>query len=148
MNTPPLLIAAACALWGLQTGQWLVAAAAAVALEAFRILPLRWNVTQAHFNRLCDSCSVLIIELGAYLYRTYGNPRALLMLFQWLPVALLPLALAQAWGSLPRIGAAAFVWTMRKEPGAARYAVNLGYPYFLVWLLAASATNARGPAFY
>jgi len=148
VNTPPFLIAAACAVWGLQTGQWFVAAAAAVAIEASRVVPLRWNVTQAHFNRLADFCSVLTVAVAGYLYFTFGNPRALLMLFQWLPVALLPLALAQAWGNQPQIGAAAFVWTLRKDPEAERHAFNIGYPYFAVWLLAASATNARGLAYY
>lgn len=148
MSTPPLLLAAACALWGWQTGQWAVAAAAALAIEASRILPLRWNVTQVHFNRLSDFCSVLILAVGAYLYLTFGNPRALLLLFQWLPVALLPLALAQAWGNQPRIGAGAFVWTMRKDPAPGRYALNIGYPYLAVWLLAASASNVRGPVFF
>ena len=148
MNTPPFLLAAACALWSMQTGQWLVAAVAAVALEAPRLAPVRWNLAQAHFNRLSDFCSVLIVAVAGYLYLTFGNPRALLLLFQWLPVALLPLALAQAWGNQPRIGVAAFVWTLRKDPAAAHQAFNIGYAYFVVWLLAASAANVREPVFY
>ena len=148
MNTLPLLLAAACALWGAQTGQWPIAAAAAVALEAPRVLPLRWNIEQVHFNRLSDFCSVLIVAVAVYLYFTFGNPRALLLLFQWLPVLLLPLALAQAWSNLPRIDVSAFVWTMRKDPARDRYALNLGYPCFAVWVFAASATTARGPEFY
>ena len=148
MNTPPLLLAAACVLWGVQTGQWFVAAAAAVAIEASRVVPLRWTVTQAHFNRLSDFCSVLIVAVAGYLYLTFGNPRALLMLFQWLPVALLPLALAQAWGNQPQVGVAAFVWTLRKDPAAERHAFNIGYPYFARWLLAAGATNVHGPAYF
>jgi len=148
MNTLPLLLAAACALWGVQTGQWLIAAAAAVALEAPRVLPLRWNIEQVHFNRLSDFCSVLIVAVAVTLYFTFGNPRALLLLFQWLPVLLLPLALAQAWSNLPRIDVSAFVWTMRKDPGRDRYTLNLGYPCFAVWVFAASAANARGPGFY
>jgi hypothetical protein len=148
VNTPPLLLAAACALWAAQTGHWLVAAAVALALEAARIAPVRWRLTQAHFNRLSDFCSVLIVAVAAYLYLTFGNPRALLLLFQWLPVALLPLALAQAWGDQPRIGVVAFVWTLRKDPAAAEQAFNIGYPYLVVWALAASAANVRGPAFY
>jgi hypothetical protein len=148
VSTLPLLLAAACALWGAQTGQWLIAAAAAAALEAPRVLPLRWNIEQAHFNRLSDFCSVLIVAVAVYLYFTFGNPRALLLLFQWLPVLLLPLALAQAWSTLPRIDVSAFVWTMRKDPARERYALNLGYPCFAVWGFGASAANARGPAFY
>ena len=128
MNTPPLLIAAGCALWAAQTGQWIVAAIAALALEAPRLAPVRWNVVQAHFNRLADFCSVLVVAVAGYLYLTFGNPRAILLLFQWLPVVLLPLALAQAWGNRPAVGIAAFVWNLRKHPDAGRHAINLGYP--------------------
>jgi len=147
MNTPPGLLAAACALWGAQTGNWLVAAAAAAALEAPRAIDLRWNVAQAHFNRLSDFCSVLVLAVGAYLYFTFGNPRALLLLFQWLPVLLMPLAAAQAWGTLREVDVAAFVWTLRKS-GEEHYAVNLGYPCLAVWVIAAAAARTEGPVFY
>jgi hypothetical protein len=120
----------------------------AAALEAPRMLPLRWNLEQGHFNRVADFCSVLIVAVAGYLYLTFGNPRALLLLFQWLPVTLLPLGLAQAWGNQPRIGVAAFVWNLRKDPAAGSYSLNLGYPYFVNWLAAASAANARGPSFF
>ncbi|MBI3042360.1 MAG: transglutaminase domain-containing protein [Betaproteobacteria bacterium] len=148
MKTLPALLAAACALWGAQTGYWIVAAAAAVALEAPRFVTLRWNVEQAHFNRLSDFCSALIVAAGVYLYFTYGNPRALMLLFQWMPVLLLPLALAQAWGNLREVDIAAFVWTLRKSPAAERFALNLGYPYLAAWIVAAAAANVRGPGFF
>jgi len=148
MNTLPGLLAAACALWGAQTGYWLVAAAAAVALEAPRFVALRWNVEQAHFNRLSDFCSALIVAAGVYLYVTYGNPRALMLLFQWLPVFMFPLALAQAWGNLREVDVAAFVWAMRKSTSSERHAFNLAYPYLAVWVVASAAANVRGPVFY
>ena len=148
MNTPPFLLAAACALWAWQTGQWVVAAVVALALEAPRLVPLRWRVAQAHFNRLADFCSVMLVAVAAYLYLTFGNPRAIPLLFQWLPVVLLPLVLAQAWGNQPAVGIAAFVWNLRKNPDAGRRSINLGYPYLAAWLLAASAANARSPVFY
>lgn len=148
MNTLPGLLAAACALWGAQTGYWPVAIAAAAALEAPRFVALRWNVEQAHFNRLSDFCSALIVAAGVYLYFTYGNPRALMLLFQWLPVLMLPLALAQAWGNLREVDVAAFVWTLRRAGSGERYALNLGYPCLAVWVVAAAAANARGPVFF
>jgi len=148
MNTPPGLLAAACALWGVQTGYWLVAAAAAAVLEAPRFAALRWNVGQAHFNRLSDFCSVLVVVVGGYLYFTFGNPRALMLLFQWLPLLLLPLAAAQAWGNLREVDVAAFVWTLRKGGSDEHYALNLGYPCLAVWIVAAAATYTPGPSFY
>jgi hypothetical protein len=148
MNTPPGLLAVACALWAAQSGQWLVAAAAAFALEAPRVVAVRWNVEQGHFNRLSDFCSVLIVLAGAFLFFNYGNPRGLLLLFQWLPLLLLPLALAQAWGNLDAVEASAFVWTLRKTPPAVRQALNLAYPYLAVWIFAAAAASATGWTFY
>lgn len=148
MNTLPGLLAAACALWGAQTGYWAIAIAAAAALEAPRFVALRWNTEQAHFNRLSDFCSALIVAAGVYLYFTYGNPRALMLLFQWMPVLMLPLALAQAWGSLREVDVAAFVWTLRRAGSGERYALNLGYPCLAVWVVAAAAANARGPVFF
>ena len=148
MATPPGLLAAACALWAAQTGYWLIAACAAVALEAPRLAALRWNISQAHFNRLSDFCSVLIVATAVYLYVTFGNPRGLMMLFQWLPVLLLPLALAQAWGTLREVGIAAFIWTLRRGDSGRHPALNLGHPYLAIWVIAAAASNARGPAFF
>jgi transglutaminase-like putative cysteine protease len=148
LNTPAGLLAAACALWGAQTGYWLIAAAAAVALEAPRLAALRWNVEQAHFNRLSDFCSVLVVVVGGYLYFTFGNPRALMLLFQWLPLLLLPLAAAQAWGNLREVDVAAFVWTLRRSGSDEHYALNLGYPCLATWIIAAAAANTSGPSFY
>ena len=148
MNTPAGLIAAVCALWGMQTGYWIIAAAAAIVLEAPRAAALRWNVGQAHFNRLSDFCSVLVVVVGGYLYFTFGNPRALMLLFQWLPLLLLPLAAAQAWGNLREVDVAAFVWTLRRARAPEHFALNLGYPYVAVWVIAAAATNTSGPGFY
>jgi transglutaminase-like putative cysteine protease len=148
MATPPGLLAAACVLWATQTGYWLIAACAAVALEAPRLAALRWNIAQAHFNRLSDFCSVLIVATAVYLYVTFGNPRGLMLLFQWLPVLLLPLALAQAWGTLREVGIAAFIWTLRKGESGRYPALNLGHPYLAIWVIAAAASNARGPVFF
>jgi hypothetical protein len=148
MATPPGLLACACVLWAAQTGQWLIAAAVAVSLEAPRLVSLRWNIAQAHFNRLSDFCSVLIVAIAGYLYVTFGNPRALMLLFQWLPVLLLPLALAQAWGNLREVGVAAFVWTLRKGDDGRHPALNLAYPYLAICVIAAAASNARGPVFF
>ena len=148
MNTPAGLLAAACALWGTQTGYWLIAAAAAAVLEAPRLVALRWNVAQVHFNRLADFCSVLVVVVGGYLYFTFGNPRALMLLFQWLPLLLLPLAAAQAWGNLREVDVAAFVWTLRRSGSDEHYALNLGYPCLAAWVIAAAAANTSGPSFY
>jgi transglutaminase-like putative cysteine protease len=148
MNTLPGLLAGACALWAFQTGYWLVALAAAIALEAPRVVALRWELEQRHFNRLSDLCVVLIASTGVLLYFSYGNPRGLLLVFEWMPLLTLPLALAQAWGSLREVDLTAFAWTMRRGAASERVTINLGYPDLAVWVAGAAAANTRGHAFY
>ena len=78
---------------------------------------------------------------------TSGFPKAVVLFFLWLPVVLLPLALLQAWGTGREIALQVLFWSMRgvklREPAT----LNLGYPYLLLWLLAAAAAPARGPSF-
>ena len=99
MNTPPFLLAAAALFWGYETDNWLVAAASAALLEAPRYIARRWQLESAEFNRVADFCTVLLLAIATYLYFTFGNPRAITLLFQWMPVIVLPLALAQAWST-------------------------------------------------
>lgn len=148
MNTPPFLLAAAALFWGFQTGNWLVAAASAALLEAPRYVLRRWHLESAEFNRVSDFCTVLLFAVAAYLYFTFGNPRAITLLFQWLPVIVLPLALAQAWSTARNLDLSVLFWSLRRNPMRRAVKLNLGYPAFALWLLAASAANRQGAAFY
>jgi hypothetical protein len=148
VNTPPLLLAAAALFWGSQTGNWALAAASAALLEAPRYFSARWHLESAEFNRVSDFCSVLLFALAAYFYFTFGNPRAVTLLFQWMPVILLPLALAQAWSTARALDLSVLFWSLRRNPMRRPVKLNLGYPAFALWLLAASAANRQSPAFY
>ena len=148
MNTPPFLLAAAALFWGAQTGNWLVAAASAVLLEAPRYASRRWQLESAEFNRVADFCTVLLFAIAVYLYFTFGNPRAITLLFQWLPVIVLPLALAQAWSTARALDLSVLFWSLRRNPMRRAVTLNLAYPVFALWLLAASAANRQGAAFY
>lgn len=148
MNTPPFLLAAAALFWGAQTGNWLVAAACAALLEAPRIVARRWQLASAEFNRVSDFCTVLLVAIAVYLYFTFGNPRAITLLFQWMPVILLPLALAQAWSTTRALDLSVLFWSLRRYPTRRPTSLNLGYPACALWLLAASAANREGAAFY
>ena len=148
MNTPPFLLAAAALFWGAQTGNWLVAASSAALLEAPRYVARRWQLESAEFNRVADFCTVLLIVLAIYLYFTFGNPRAVTLLFQWMPLILLPLALAQAWSTARILDLSVLFWSLRRNPMRRPVKLNLGYPVFALWLLAASAANQQGALFY
>jgi len=148
VNTPPFLLAAAALFWGAQTGNWLLAAVSAALLEAPRHVARRWQLEAAEFNRVSDFCTVLLFAVAAYLYFTFGNPRAITLLFQWMPLILLPIALAQAWSTTRALDLSVLFWSLRRYPARRPATVNLGYPAFALWLLAASAANNQGAAFY
>ena len=148
MNTPPFLLAAAALFWGSQTGNWALACASAAFLEAPRYSAARWRLESAEFNRVSDFCSVLLFALAAYLYFTYGNPRAITLLFQWAPLILLPLTLAQAWSTTRTLDLSVLFGSLRRHPLRRPVRFNLAYPVFALWLLAASAANRQGAEFY
>lgn len=148
MNTPAFLLAAAALFWGAQTGNWLVAAACAALLEAPRYAAGRWQLESAQFNRVADFCTVLLAALALYFYFSFGNPRAITLLFQWMPVIVLPLALAQAWSTARALDLSVLFWSLRRNPMRRAVRLNLGYPMYVLWLLAASAANRQGAAFY
>lgn len=144
MNTPPFLLGAAALFWGWQSGFWLVGGAAAIVLEAPRWLARRFEVELLRQRRLADMCLVLAAMVGVGCYVAYGNPRAIVLLFQWLPVILLPLGLLQAWGAEPAIRLDVLFWSLRREVRGGATAVNLGYAYLVFWLIGAAAANQRG----
>lgn len=90
--------------------------------------------------------------------------RSFVVVLQWLPLTFLPIALAQAFSEKPRMDWSTFsVWLRRKrkQGGGRRPAagngsesphvdtynsesgLNVGWPYFVVCLMAASAANER-----
>lgn len=148
MKMPPLLLAAAVLFWGWQTGMWAVAAPVAVALAAARFLPLRWEFANTQLYRIADFCTVLTVLLGAYLFIAYGNPRAIVLLFEWLPLALLPLALAHAYGASERLELSVVFWNLRRNPPLRPLGFDPYFPYFALWVIAASAANMRDEWFF
>jgi hypothetical protein len=147
VNTPRFLLAAAAMFWGWQTGFWVPGIAAALVLELANFVTRRFEVEVQRQRRIADLCVVLAAMVGTGCYVAYGNPRAIVLLFQWLPLILLPLALLQAWGGEPGVRFDVLFWGLRRDPEAARRTVNLGYPMLLVWLIGAAAANQRGEAF-
>jgi hypothetical protein len=148
MKIHPLMLAAVVAFWGWQTGQWIVAAPVAIVLCASFYVALRWAVTTAQVTRVADFCTVLSLLFGAYFYLTYGNPRAIILFFQWLPVLFLPLALAHAYGTAQRMNLSVLFWSLRRRSPARPATFDPWWPYYALWIVAASAANARGEWFY
>ena len=150
MTTPPLLVAAALCFWGWQTGLLLFAWPLAVILEASRLTRWRWEFSRDDFDRLASATSLMSWGIAGYLFITTDPSRALTTLFQWLPLLLVFLMLAQAYGTAPRIDVTGLFWTIRRrraQPGHRR-SIELSPLYVVVCLLSAAAGNVRGPWFY
>ena len=147
MNTPIALLGTAILFWGWQTGHWAVAVPCALLIEAARFMPRRWAFSAERLNRIGDVCAVITLVLGAALYVTLGNPRAVTQLFLWLPAAYLPLALSQAYGTHRQISLGVLFWSMRRHRSRAPVHVNFAYPYGALWIVAASAANRRDGSF-
>lgn len=151
MTTPPLLLAAALCFWGWQTGLLLFAWPLAVILEASRLVRWRWEFSRDDFDRLTSATSLMSWGIAGYLFVTTDPSRALTTLFQWLPLLLIFLMLAQAYGTAQRIDVTGLFWTIRRrraDPTATRRTIELSPVFVVVCLLSAAAANMRGPWFY
>ena len=153
MNTPPGLVAAALIFWGWQSRLLLFAVPLAVILEAARLVRWRWEFSREDFDRLSSTTSLMSWAVAGYLFITADPSRALTTLFQWMPLLLSLLMLAQAYGTAERIDITGLFWTVRRRRRAAaesgpRRALNLGYVYVGLCVLAAAAANTRTPWFY
>jgi hypothetical protein len=148
----PLMLAAVIAFWGWQTEQWLVAAPVAAMVCASFYVPLRWALTTAHLIRVADFCMVLGLLTGVLLYVNYGIPIAVVVFFKWLPMLLWPVALAHAYSTAERMEMRVLFWSLRRRP---REHVNTRaesfdpwWPYYALWIVAASTANNRDAWFY
>jgi transglutaminase-like putative cysteine protease len=158
VTPPPLLLGAALLFWGWQTGFLFLALPLAVLVEAGRALTWRLELSATDFHRLTDLCTVLIVVSGIYLFSTTGTsraadgPRAMTLLFQWLPLLLFPLFASQLYSTAGKVPLTAFFWALRRQaahaPETRPGLVDLGYLYFALCILAASAANRRTPEFY
>jgi transglutaminase-like putative cysteine protease len=152
MAPPPMLLAAALVFWGWQTGLWPAACFMASVLEGARLVPWRWDLARSDFNRVSDLCTIIFVGLVVYLGSTTDAPRVLTLVFQWFPLVVLPLVVAQVYSTAPGIDVRIFLWSQRKKADAegtpAPHTLDLRYPYFVICVLAASAANVRGGYFY
>ena len=151
MKIHPLMLFAAIAFWGWQCGQGLAAGVAAALLCASFYTSLHWRQSTATLYRVADFCSVLALLLGGFFYVTYGNPRAIILFFMWLPMMFLPLALTHAYSASQRLDLSVLFWSLRRDRStrpARPAAFDPWFPYYAVWIIAASAANGRGEWFY
>ncbi len=152
MNTPPLMLGASLMFWGWHTGLLALAMVMAFALEASRLIRLRWDLSPSDFNRISDLCTILFLGMVIYLFVSERSTPAILVILQWLPLTFFPLLVSQVYSTHERINISAFFLTFRRK-GADREnkqptTINLIYPYFALCIISASAANVRTISFY
>lgn len=152
MKTPPFLMGASLMFWGWQTGHLIIAAVMALILEGSRLFTFRWDFSCSDFNRISDLCTLILMGMLIYLYISVKSIYFILVLLQWIPMAIFPLLIFQAYGTSEEIDISALFLIMRRTQDEARdefpVAINLSYPYFAACILSASAANVRDIWFY
>jgi protein-glutamine gamma-glutamyltransferase len=167
------MLASALLFWGWQTRMLGVAILMAVIVEVPHWVKWRVEFSLPDFNRIWDLCSVLTVMAGLYCVINRGTTNELMILFQatnfteknaavqelsgvamiffqWWPMLLFLMVLAQAFGSREVVPYTTYSILARRslrrqgKPQADNPGVNFSFPYFAVCLYSASLT-ARSP---
>jgi hypothetical protein len=144
---PPLGLAAALILWGIENQVWPYAAVMAVVLEAARWVPWRWHLSDKDFNRLSDATALGLLLVVVYVFDTYSF-HGVYVVLQWLPFVLFLLAVAQRYGTRQSIRYSALFLSVRRaerkgvvrDPGE----INFDLPYLVTCLVSATGGTIGG----
>jgi len=152
MRPPPSLLALGLLFWGFCSRFEAVAAALALALEAPRWLPMRWELSHRDFERVADLCTAAFAGALAFQFvRSRQFPDSLVCVLGWLPMLYFPLILTQRWSSQGAVPLSALFWSLRQRRAAGQERVDtvaLDYAYFLCSGIAASSANPRSSWFF
>lgn len=149
-NSPPKLLAGLALLyWGYLTGNLAAAIPAAILLESRSIVNLRWDFKYESYIRawnLCILCALLIVMISWINGMRVGSIHTL---FVWAPFIMLPIELAQRFGTSKTIPLSIFSYFARKKmlhdikegnPVSPRV-FNTGYPYIAIVILATAKAS-------
>ena len=152
MKTPLLLLGATIMFWGWLAGQLVLATIMTLVVEGSHFIKLRWDLSTSDFNRISNFCSIVLIGLVVYLFAANKSFNTIIIILKWLPVALFPLLFFHLYSTSDRIDISALFLVIRKKKGqkgkSSGININLTYPYFILCILSASASNVRNVSFY
>ncbi len=141
------LLGAALLLWGWQSQQLFLALGLTLLLAAPRGLRWRWQQDDKTINRCVDLCALAFTMLFAYQLFVGPVADAIFTALSWLPVILAPLVLIQYYSDREGLPLTALSLQQRRW-GHSQRLIDMGYPYFVVCLLAASMGNRAAGWFY
>jgi hypothetical protein len=169
MKTPPLLLLAALAFWGWQSGFLLLGTLMGVVLESARLIKARWDLEAEDFRRIWSFCVLLSLALIVYTFATNKEGSGMNGLLhtsamdatrrlgvsgstflRWLPMTLFLFVAAQMFSereSVP-LSAISLLVRRRKAGIAGERFINISYPYFIVCLLSAGIHTNEGTHSY
>ncbi len=147
VTIPPLGLAAALMLWGMEVHLWPYAAAMATVLEIARISPWRWHLSEKDFQHIADVTGIGFIVAVIYIFDTYSF-QGVYVVLQWLPVILFLLALAQRFGTRDGIRYSALFLSVRRAERKGIIedagAIDFDLPYLVICLVSATAGDRGG----
>ena len=152
MTLPPLLLGAALAFWGWETGNLWLGIPLALLAEGFRRFEARFDLEPQRYERLSDLCTVAFVALVGVMVGNRGMPHGILVGFQYVPLTLMPILVAQYASSPRRIRLSALFRYLRKQkqrdPATEDPWIDLSPAFLATTLLAAGVANQRGQDYY
>ena len=147
------LCSLAIALWGYQTGLFFIALPIILILEARRVISQRWEISLSDLKEAAKLSAALFAILFVIIV-TVKKTVFIYTLFQWLPVAGLPLLIAQTYGLgvqdllIEQFSNTSWHPSVNHSPINRRSPLSLYTLYFGTCLIAASATDSNQSLFY
>ena len=147
------LCSLAIALWGYQTGLVAIALLIILIIEARRVVQRRWEISLSDLKEASKLCAALLAIMFVVI-ATIKKSVFIYTLFQWLPVAGLPLLVAQVYGlGTSQLLLEHFTFSRQAIPhhrlnASKSFPLDLCHLYFGVCIAAASATKSDRFIFY
>lgn len=147
VKVPPLGLAAALMLWGMENHLWPYAAAMAVVLEVARLSPWRWHLSDKDYEHVADVSGIGFVVIAIYVFDTYSF-QGVYIILQWLPFILFLVALAQRFGTRDDIRYSALFLSVRRAERKGTIddagAIDFDLPYVVICLVSATAGESGG----
>ena len=152
MTLPPLLAGAALVFWGWESGNLLIAAPLALALEAPRWVRTRFALEASDYARVADLCTVFFVGLAVVMTADRGVAHGVIGAFRWLPAVLAPILLVQRLGEDGRMPLSALFRHVRKQkernPALAVPMLDTGGVYVAICVISAGVGNPAARSYF
>lgn len=147
MKVPPLLIAAAAAFWGVESGNLVIGVICAVILGGVTVMPTRWEMSDEDCVRISDLTSVIFLSAAALILLNVETVVFLKTVVIWQPPVLLPLVCAQLYSGREKIIIGTRL-ALKKKGIYKHNPLDFKIYYLAVCLLSAAMANSRSLLFF